>query len=348
MKKIKILILIIIIPFAIFIIVSNTPRNYETKYTIDEFEITEQYNKDNQTYLFVVKKDKIEIPYLITHEYTKKRKLITNIKIEENCYTINVFENDYKLCVNDGLIEIDTTTNDEPPINSEGNIKIYKNSEEIYIWNYKGYYKVENAKLKNILILKNDNYENKLSASNDKYLITANYDEKYEFTKFYIINKENNKISDLTLEKPIASNSYFLGTHNNKLYLLDPKYKYEYEIDPNKNKITIISKDGNGIYYDKEEVKISINKLIKEKLTFPENNPYNYNLEEDKLTLKINGQTIALTKDKTDTIIKIINDTIYYLSDGTLYKYTFGRQTEKLISNTEWKFNTSNQIFIFN
>lgn len=348
MKKIIILILIIIIPFAIFIIVSNTPRNYEKKYTIDELEVNEQYNKDNQTYLFVVKKDKVEIPYLITHEYTKKRKLITNIKIEKNCYTINVFENDYKLCVNDGLIEIDTTTNDEPPINSEGNIKIYKNSEEIYIWNYKGYYKVENAKLKNISILKNDNYENKLSASNDKYLITANYDEKYEFTKFYIINKENNKISDLTLEKPIASNSYFLGTHNNKLYLLDPKYKYEYEIDPNKNKITIISKDGNGIYYDKEEVKISINKLIKEKLTFPENNPYNYNLEEDKLTLKINGQTITLTKDKTDTIIKIINDTIYYLSDGTLYKYTFGKQTEKLISNTEWKFNTSNQIFIFN
>ncbi len=348
MKKIIILILIIIIPFAIFIIVSNTPRNYETKYTIDELEVNEQYNKDNQTYLFVVKKDKVEIPYLITHEYTKKRKLITNIKIEENCYTINVFENDYKLCVNDGLIEIDTTTNDEPPINSEGNIKIYKNSEEIYIWNYKGYYKVENAKLKNISILKNDNYENKLSASNDKYLITANYDEKYEFTKFYIINKENNKISDLTLEKPISSNAYFLGTHNNKLYLLDPKYKYEYEIDPNKNKITIISKDGNGIYYDKEEVKISINKLIKEKLTFPENNPYNYNLEEDKLTLKINGQTITTTKDKTDTIIKIINDTIYYLSDGTLYKYTFGKQTEKLISNTEWKFNTSNQIFIFN
>ena len=348
MKKIIILILIIIIPFAIFIIVSNTPRNYETKYTIDELEVNEQYNKDNQTYLFVVKKDKVEIPYLITHEYTKKRKLITNIKIEENCYTINVFENDYKLCVNDGLIGIDTTTNDEPPINSESNIKIYKHSEEIYIWNYKGYYKVENAKLKNISILRNDNYENNLSASNDKYLITANYDEKYEFTKFYIINKENNKISDLTLEKPISSNAYFLGTHNNKLYLLDPKYKYEYEIDPNKNKITIISKNGNGIYYDKEEVKISINKLIKEKLTFPENNPYNYNLEEDKLTLKINGQTITITKDKTDTIIKIINDTIYYLSDGTLYKYTFGKQTEKLISNTEWKFNTSNQIFIFN
>ena len=348
MKKIIILILIIIIPFGIFIVISNTSRNYETKYTIDGLEITEQYNKDNQSYLFVVKKDELEIPYQIIHKYTKKRRLVTNIKIEENCYTINVFEENYKLCTNEDEIEIDTRANDESPISSEGNIKIYKNSEKIYIWNYKGYYKVENTKLKNIPFLKNDDYENKISASNDKYLITANYDEKYEFTKFYIINKENNKISELELEKPIASNSYFLGTHNNKLYLLDPKYKYEYEIDPNKNRITIINKDGNGIYYDKEEVKISINKLIKEKLTFPENNPYNYNLEEDKLTLKINGQTITLTKDKTVNIIKIINDTIYYLSDGTLYKYAFGGQTEKLISNTEWKFNTSNQIFIFN
>ena len=75
MKKIIILILIIIIPFAIFIVISNTSRNYETKYNINELEVTEQYNKDNQTYLFVIKKDKVEIPYLITHEYIKKENL---------------------------------------------------------------------------------------------------------------------------------------------------------------------------------------------------------------------------------------------------------------------------------
>ncbi len=143
-------------------------------------------------------------------------------------------------------------------------------------------------------------------------------------------------------------NSYFLGTHNNKLYLLDPKYKNEYEIDPNKKEITMISKDGNGIYYDKEEVKTSLNKLIKEKLVFSTYNLYNYNIEDNKLILKINGQNILVSDDKIDNIVKIDNEKVYYLSDGTLYKYTFGKQVQKIISNTEWKFNSANQIFIFN
>lgn len=348
MKKIIMLILIIIIPFCIFIIISNTPRNYKTEYSINKLEVTEQYNKDNQTYLFIIKDNKLEIPYQVIHKYIKKRKLITNIKVEENCYTISVFESNYKLCTNDDKIIIDSNINNESPINTENNIEIYKNSEKIFIWNYKGYYKIENNKLENITILKNDNYENKISISNDKYLVTANYDEKYEFTKFYRINIKSNKIDEIISEKLISSNSYFLGTHNNKLYLLDPKFKNEYEIDPNKKEITMISKDGNGIYYDKEEVKTSLNKLIKEKLVFSTYNLYNYNIEDNKLILKINGQNILVSDDKIDNIVKIDNEKVYYLSDGTLYKYTFGKQVQKIISNTEWKFNSANQIFIFN
>ena len=125
-------------------------------------------------------------------------------------------------------------------------------------------------------------------------------------------------------------------------------YKNEYEIDPNKKEITMISKDGNGIYYDKEEVKTSLNKLIKEKLVFSTYNLYNYNIEDNKLILKINGQNILVSDDKIDNIVKIDNEIVYYLSDGTLYKYTFGKQVQKIISNTEWKFNSANQIFIFN
>ena len=104
MKKIIMLILIIIIPFCIFIIISNTPRNYKTEYSINKLEVTEQYNKDNQTYLFIIKDNKLEIPYQVIHKYIKKRKLITNIKVEENCYTISVFESDHKLCTNDDKI----------------------------------------------------------------------------------------------------------------------------------------------------------------------------------------------------------------------------------------------------
>ena len=315
MKKITMLILIIIIPFCIFIIISNTPRNYKTEYSINKLEVTEKYDKDNQTYLFIIKDNKLEIPYQIIHKYIKKRKLITNIKVEENCYTISVFESDHKLCTNDDKIIIDSNINNESPINTENNKEIYKNSEKIFIWNYKGYYKIENNKLENITILKNDNYENKISISNDKYLVTANYDEKYEFTKFYRINIKSNKIDEIISEKPISSNSYFLGTHNNKLYLLDPKYKNEYEIDPNKKKITMISKDGNGIYYDKEEVKTSLNKLIKEKLVFSTYNLYNYNIEDNKLTCKRANEEL-FTKSIHGTTNALIENMIIGVSKG--------------------------------
>lgn len=349
MKKIIILILTILTTFITFIIISNRPRNYESKYIVNEIEVTEQFDKVKQVYLFTIKDKNIEIPYQIMHKYTKKRKLLSNIKVEDNCYTINVFKSNYKLCLKDSNITASATSDDENPINAEKNIQIYKNTEEIYIWNYKGYYKLENNKLKNIKLIKNDNYENKISAINEEYLITANYDEKYEFNKFYLINKKNDNIKELKLDKPISANSYFLGSYENKLYLLDPKYKYEYEITPYKNKISIISKDGNGLYYeDDEKINVSINKLIKEKLTFSKQNIYNYYVENNKLLLKINNKSIIISDKKVDAIVKIYNENVYYLSDGILYKYTFGKNSKKIISNSEWKFNTSNQIYIFN
>lgn len=349
MKKIITLISIILISFISFIIISNTSRDYKTKYIINEIEVNEQFNKEKQIYLFTIKDNNLEIPYQIIHKYTKKRKLISDIKNEDNCYTIYVFNDSYKICNDNDSLKTDITSTNEKPLNSENNIQIYKSTEELFIWNYKGYYKLENNKLTNIELFKNDDYENKISTTNEEYLITANYDEKYEFNKFYLINKKNNDVKELTLEKPISANSYFLGTYENKIYLLDPKYKYEYEIVPNKKKITIVSKDGNGIYYeDNEKINISINKLIKEKLTFSNKNLYNYFIQNDKLILSINGQDIIISDEKIDDIIKISNETVYYLTDGILYKYTFGKQSQKIISNSEWKFNTSNQIFIFN
>jgi len=349
MKKIITLISIILISFISFIIISNTPRDYKTKYIINEIEVNEQFNKEKQIYLFTIKDNNLEIPYQIIHKYTKKRKLISDIKNEDNCYTIYVFNDSYKICNDNDSLKTDITSTNEKPLKSENNIQIYKSTEELFIWNYKGYYKLENNKLTNIELFKNDDYENIISTTNEEYLITANYDEKYEFNKFYLINKKNNDVKELTLEKPISANSYFLGTYENKIYLLDPKYKYEYEIVPNKKKITIVSKDGNGIYYeDNEKINISINKLIKEKLTFSNKNLYNYFIQNDKLILSINGQDIIISDEKIDDIIKISNETVYYLTDGILYKYTFGKQNQKIISNSEWKFNTSNQIFIFN
>lgn len=348
MKKIIILITTILITFIAFIIISNNPRNYSTNYSIDNVKITEQFNKKNNTYLFVLQTEKNEIPYQIIHAYTKKRKLVKKINIKDNCITATIFEDNYSLCFQEDKIITSAEKSNEDDYKTEKNIDIYNFDEKIYLWNYKGYYKIQNNNITKIDLIKNDNYENKISASNNKYLITANYDEKYEFTNFYILNTKNDKIKELTTENPISSSSYFLGNHNNQIFLLDPKYKIEYKINPKKSEITTISKDGDAVFYDNAEIKISLNKLIKEKLVFTQENPYNYFLEKDNLYLKFNGETIRINTEDVKKIIKINNETIYYIANDTLYKYSFGKSPKKLLSNTEWNFISENQIFIFN
>ncbi|UKI29309.1 MAG: hypothetical protein L6V78_03215 [Clostridium sp.] len=81
MKKIIMLILIIIIPFCIFIIISNTPRNYKTEYSINKLEVTEQYNKrQSNLSFFIIKDNKLEIPYQVIHKYIKKKKTYNKYK----------------------------------------------------------------------------------------------------------------------------------------------------------------------------------------------------------------------------------------------------------------------------
>ena len=65
---------------------------------------------------------------------------------------------------------------------------------------------------------------------------------------------------------------------------------------------------------------------------------------------KICGVDILIDDLKTPeySIVEINEDTIYFISDDTLYKYTYGKNIIPLIKNTEWKFNYNNQLFIFN
>ena len=91
-----------------------------------------------------------------------------------------------------------------------------------------------------------------------------------------------------------------------------------------------------------------MNKLVNEKYAFTISNPYNFQLSEDKLTMKINHQIIQISNKKISSIVEINEDTIYFISDDTLYKYTYGKNIIPLIKNTEWKFNYNNQLFIFN
>lgn len=348
MKKIYILIITIVLLFISFLITLYIPKNYEISYKLDQYEINEKYSKEKKQYTFLVKYEDIEYPFLINHKYTKKQKLIKDINKADKCLSINALDNNYELCTENNKFIINNISDANNKKDLKSLTVLNEFDEKIYAWNYKGYTQIFHNNTETINILNNDNYENKIAIKTKKYLLTANYDDKYEINKLIIINTNNNKQKDLNLDTSISQNSYFLGEYKEKLYLVDKKNKYEYEINPKNNKIKIFNKDNQGYIYDEGWINISMNKLVNEKYAFTISNPYNFQLSEDKLTMKINHQIIQISNKKISSIVEINEDTIYFISDDTLYKYTYGKNIIPLIKNTEWKFNYNNQLFIFN
>ena len=88
--------------------------------------------------------------------------------------------------------------------------------------------------------------------------------------------------------------------------------------------------------------------MIKNNKTFPTNNVYKYKIINNYLYQIIEKQKIKITDKEIKDIITIINDTIFYLVDDTVYSYNYQEGEKILLKQKEWKFNYHNQIFIFN
>ena len=363
MKKIYLLISIILLTFLIFIIIILKSRNYSINYSINNFNIKEEYFKESG-YYFTIKYKELDYPIYIDQKYTHKRKHLTNIilfeKEQEICFKVTIFNNNYYICSNNNklttlnnlsdkfLKEYNLQNNNSNLIKKYNNIEIYNNDLKILVWNYKGFYYLNKNNNNEVNIFKKDNYQNELTYQTNKYLIFPDYDSNYYFNKIYIYDILKNKINSITFDYEISYDSYYLGSVNNSVYFIDRKNNKEYELNLKKNSINIISNDNNAIYYngDKWENQ-SINKLITDKIVFPQNNKYNFNLENNNLYININNSKILINTD-VKSIINIQNDTIYYIINDTIYSYQYLKNNNILIKYPELNFNYNNQIFIFN
>lgn len=366
MKKIITLISVILIFFIIYVLVLLIPKNYSIIYNKGDFQITEQYNKSEKKYFFEIKYKSINYPLLIEKDYSRKRKIIDDITVneikEERCLNIIIDKKKYRSCSNNNdLRAFNTMSEDflknnyniEPQKNSKideyKKINIYNKNHKYYIWNYKGFYLIDPTTKKKIDIVNKDNYKNYLTYQTDKYLIIPNYDQEYFYTKIYLLNTENNKIDTIELEYEVSIDSYFIGNYNDKVYFIDKKGKIEYELNLKNKKIKIVSKDNDAIYYDgKEMINTSLNKLINEEKVFNYENIYNYILDNNTLYLKIKDYKIKVSNLKVNKIVSISNDKIYYLSKNKLYEYQYNGNENLLLEYNEWNFNYNNHIFIFN
>lgn len=363
-KNVKFMFIIFLL-IIIYIIVLNVPKNYEIDYIINKVKINEKYDKHTKQYTFILTYENTDYPLILNSKYFKKRKLIENIKIasdeKDTCLNIDYLDNNKIICSDSSGLKDYRIINDKlysenyekiiKPIKETTyeNIKIYNIDETYLIWNYNGYLKISNNNEK-INILKEEKYNNQSTYQNDRYLIIPDYDSSYYFKKIYIYDTEKNNLSNITFNYEISYNLLYLGTFKNKLYFLDLKNKNEYELNLKKKTIKHLNeKDNYGLFLNGNKLEhVKVDTLVKNEEIFVSEINNNYTLKDNYLYKSVDRYKVKVSNQKITEIVRIINDTVYYLVDDTLYKYNEATGEEQLLKYKEWKYNYHNQIFIFN
>ena len=161
----------------------------------------------------------------------EEKKLIKGIKeYDSKSYQCIVVESNYietpPLCSKDNKLidyhlvneelkeELQSYFKKPEEINKKLNNYVLYIKENILIWNYKGFNYIKNSKLKELQIFNKDIYEIPISAKINEYILIADYEQKYNFNKVYIINLETEEIIEWELNYDISFNSYVNGSND--------------------------------------------------------------------------------------------------------------------------------------
>lgn len=241
---------------------------------------------------------------------------------------------------------------------------------------YKGVYVINDVnsyKPKKIDLFNNDVYKRPISIVFNNYYVVADYNAKYRFNKFYVVDLTSNKVSEINSEHQISFDSYVQGTYNNSIYLFDRDNKKQYEINLKSNnvlevgnentdikvyrngewdKVTAINAKNNTILFDNEYMSdIEDNKFVKIDKVGGELTGYYYFYKKSGSNYLVYRSPASNIKQLTylfkTTDINRVNyyeDYVYYI-DGNEIKYfndLHGIRT--LIQDKELAFN-ENIIF---
>ncbi len=359
-NKLYIFITILISCFLVFLFFIFRPYSYEKKYQVNKYEIEEKYDKETGYYTFLIKEDKIIYPFLIKHNYSNKRELIDNIKEyhndKEKCILPQNNEFDmYPLCSQNDFVYAYHLSNLKIDDFKEEKIKSlsktykeielnYLNNKSYLIYNYRGFYSIKEDANKEIPLFKNDIYNLNLIYEWKEYILVPDYNENYYFSKIYLFNIKTGTYEEIKLEKPISFDSVFLGDYKNKVYLLDKKEEQEYAINLRNKKVEEVD---YLILENKKLVKKNYKDIIVNNLNFLKQDYPEYKLEDHILYQDVLNNKIKISNYEVNKIIKVEDETVYYLAKDTLYMYNPYLGEIKLLSNFEWNFNNTNIIYIF-
>lgn len=357
---------IVILVLLLILVMMDVRRDYEVTYTKDDYEVEETFDKKRGVYEFRVMLGDRPYKTAVFSKNIRKKKLIEQVLVEKEEDEVCVYLKSstlptYPVCtkkeeyVDYGLTSLinedfyERKKEEKEALEYSGIDLIDTASEKIFLWNYKGYHFISSSNQEEMNFLESDEYHNNLAYSDGEFLITANYDEDYVFTKMHVIDMKKGKYFLWDLDTEISFNSYFLGAHDGQIYLVDRKNKSEYKLDVKRKKIERIDNKGTGLVYDIGFVEVSMTKLANDDYLFAMDEVIKYSLDEKRLFYSLHDedyQTIV-TNENVDMIVSQFQDKIYYLVGDELYSYTPSKGKRLLIKYKELNFNSKNAIFIY-
>lgn len=254
-----------------------------------------------------------------------------------------------------------------------GNSTIYKNNliekDIITLWDYKGIQIIKNSGGQVKHVLNFDRYENKLGYLVGKYYVVPNYQNSkvLEFNSVHVISLETGNVEVIDLGNIFSSSTYCNGIIDGKLYYTDPSNLIQIEINPSKKFSRLIgNKEIGGQLYDGTWKDINIYDFVNNHILFQEDisilNPYSY--EEVAIGsssyyfVNSNKEVYQVLKERPDIAIylfkvdglhnlKVVDDTLYFVSGDTVYYYQTTGGVVPIIRNNEIRYNTTNRMDVF-
>ncbi len=361
-KLIVLVILVLIIAFAIFLFTRK--KDYEIKYEKNGLDIIERYYDNKGIYVLSTKHDKKTYDIAITNKYIGKG-IVDDIKvISDDSVTCIIFVSKkfdtYPICtdskkyisynlVKDLPIDEFKLKKNKTTSKKYNNIEVNTlNGESILIWNHHGFSYIDRDGKTDLNIFKDEIYQDNNSFQISNYILIPNYDQKYEFSKFYIINMTTKEVDTIDLEQKISFNYYYMGAYDDIGYIFDKKNSIQYLINPKKKTVEKVGDNTYGkVWRDKWE-EVSLVKLKNDKYTFYTENAFNYYIKDNNLYFKNYKSNIEVAVYKNaDNIIYTKDDKVYFTYNDRIISISPYYEEYTLLEYDEIVFNKGLSIYIY-
>jgi hypothetical protein len=351
MKKTWAVIIVIVIAIIAFWYFYNRRQDYSVEYTLNGYNVTESFNVKHNIYYIKISNSDHTYETFLNINYSPRRKIVTEINFfkQDNMECIKLNDNilEYPICKqNDEYVSYYyNTIFENEMLKKYNNIEIYDLMSHNYlVWNYRGFHFISGDKMQTINLFENDTYVPYLLQQMKESLFITDYDSKYEFNKYYLINMKKGTSKEYELERKLSSSSYILGVYKNSIYLIDPKVEQEYEINIKKGKIYQTSPK---LLINNEWEKTTIDSILNQERTFV-NDEYVFFKLIDKTLYYVEGNiNTKITNLSVDSIISYDKEEVYFIANGTVYNFKLNKGLTKVMKYSEWNFNYTNCVFVY-